>query len=53
MKVIKVIEAADVTPPKREKKQLDAQESVKVEKTEEKEENKKRKTTTSEKKGTI
>ena len=53
MNVIKVIETADVTPSKREKKQLDVQESVKVKKETEVKEKKKTKTTDDDKKGGI
>lgn len=49
-KVIKVIEASDVTPSKREKKELDAQENVKDDTTEAKKKKRKTTTTTSEKK---
>ena len=53
MNVIKVIETSDVTPSKREKKQLDVQESVKVKKETEVKEKKKTKTTGDDKKGGI
>ena len=51
MNVIKVIETSDVTPSKREKKQLDVQESVKAKK--ETEVKEKKKTTGDDKKGGI
>ena len=51
--MIKVIEASDVTPSKREKKELDAQENVKDDTTEAKKKKRKTTTTTSEKKGRV
>ena len=53
MNVIKVIETSDVTPSKREKKQLGVQESVKAKKETEVKEKKKTKTTGDDKKGGI